>query len=195
MNQRLTHFPPFVTPHRTPGIAGRTQCVGNRSALEHAFAVLLQRADESVPDPVPSVVDLERCVRVPIVLARHPLVQPRQSGAGDAVCHVVLVGVFDVDLDARAGGGGEVDEAAVDDPVAAAFDLLVYVFDVGGEGRGVFGQVGLEGRFQDAEEEVGFRSRDAVEVFVCGLAGGGGRAGGDCEVGVDVAGRVRRVGV
>ena len=108
---------------------------------------------------------------------------------------MVVVGVFDVDLDARAGGGCEIDEAAVDDAVAAAFDLLVYVFDVGCEGRGVFGEVGLEGRFEDAEEEVGFRSRDAVEVFVFGLAGGGGRAGGDCVIGVDVAWRVRRVSV
>ena len=101
---------------------------------------------------------------------------------------MVLVGVFDVDLDACAGGRDEVDEAAVDDAVAAALDLLVYVVDVGGEGCGVLGEVGLEGRFHDAEEEVGFRARDAVEVFVFGLAGGGGGAGGDGVVEVDVAG-------
>ena len=91
---------------------------------------------------------------------------------GDAVGDLVLVGVFDVDLDARVGGGDEVDEAVGDDAVAAALDLLVYVFDAGGEGGGVFGQVRLEGGFHDAEEEVGLRSRDAVEVFVFGLAGG-----------------------
>ena len=101
----------------------------------------------------------------------------------------MVVGVFYVDLDACAGGGGEVDLAVVDDAVAAAFDLLAYVLEVGGEGGGVFGLVGLVGGFEGAEEEVGFRVGDAVEVFVFGLASGGGGAGGDGVVGVDVAGK------
>ena len=64
----------------------------------------------------------------------------------------MVVGVFDVDLHACAGGRDEVEGTVDDDVVAEISDLLVYVVDVGTEGGGVFGFVGLEGRFHGAEE-------------------------------------------
>ena len=193
--QRSTYPAPVIPPHLPVRICGHTRRVGRVGVLEHAGPVRAQRADISVPDPVGPIVDLERDVPVLVGAAGHPLGQPQEGGAGDAVGDVVAVRAFDVGLHARARGRDEVDEAGVDDAVAAGPDLVVYEVDVGSEGGGVFGQVGLEGRSHDAEEEVGFGAGDAVEVFVFGLAGGRGGAGGDRVFGVEVAGEVRRGGL
>lgn len=182
--------PPPILPINIPAlIRSRTRQVRMPRPLKHALPLGVHGPHIPTPDPVRPVIDLERRVRVRVDGGGHPGVQAAEGGREDGVGEVVRGRVLGVDLDG--GAAGEEVAGAVREGPATVVAVGVVVDVLGDEvgdaleGGGV---VGFRGGGDGAEEDVGFGARGAVEVFVFGLAGGGGVGDGcGCVFGVEEA--------